>query len=296
MALPLNTSSVAALASGTTLLGGLTNLLAASPQTTQGYQPQNVPSATGLISLLTGPSSLLFHYEGENTATFSSDITDHFIEDNTAVQDQIALKPVLVTVHGFIGELNNVPPAGLGGLLQLATNTLSAVGAFAPGLSSTAQNAYNQASAGYMLASSLVNTVVSGVSSLGGTSGESVIGSIGGTITKASNQNKQQTYFQQFYGYWQTRTLFTIQTPWAIFQNMAILNVRAIQDESTRVITDFEVSFKQMNFTSAALGAQLQTQARLQSQSALLQSAGTNALNPASTSIAGATANQVAQP
>src|ERR1700677_3886574 len=130
MAIPINTSSVAALASATTLVGSISNLLLASPQTTQGYQPQNVPSSTGLISLLQGPSSLLFHYEGEQTATLSSDITDNFIEDNTAIQDQIALKPVTITTHGFIGELNNVPPAGLGSLLQLASNTLTSIAPF----------------------------------------------------------------------------------------------------------------------------------------------------------------------
>lgn len=295
MALPINSSSIAALATAGNLIGGLTNLLVATPQSTQGYQPQNVPSATGLISLLTGPSSLMFHYEGEQTATFTSDISDHFIEDNTAVQDQIGLRPVIVTTHGFIGELNNVPPSLGGGLLNLATNALSSIGAFAPGLTNSAAKAYATASSTYMLASSALNAVVGAVSSIGGASGESVIGSIGGTISKASNQNKQQTYFQQFYGYWQTRTLFTIQTPWAIFQNMAIQSVKAVQDGETNTISDFEVTFKQMNFTNAALASALQTQARLQSQSAVQQNNGTSSLNPSPTSLTSAISTQTSQ-
>jgi len=56
-----------------------------------------------------------------------------------------------------------------------------------------------------------------------------------------------------FYGYWQSRTLFTVQTPWAIFQDMAIQNLRAIQDDSTRMITDFEITFKMLRFAAAAV-------------------------------------------
>lgn len=292
-------SSIAALSQATTLVGSISNLLLATPNpaATVGYQPQNQPTATGLLSLFQPPPGLLFNYEGEQTATFSSDITDHFIEDNTAIQDQIALKPVVITTHGFIGELNNAPASVLGGIAQLASNTLSSIGAFAPAVSSTAQNAYNTAAAGYMLAQSASNTAVAAISSIGGSSGASVIGSINGTITTASNQNKQQVMFQQFYGYWQKRTLFTLQTPWAVFQNMAIQNFRAIQDESTRTISDFEVTFKQMNFASTSLLREImQTQGRLQSQSAPVQSAGTSALNPASTSLSSSVSKQTSQP
>jgi hypothetical protein len=82
----------------------------------------------------------------------------------------------------------------------------------------------------------------------GPTGGTTVINGSG--LNPRGNQTKQQTYFQQFYGYWANRTLFTIQTPWAIFQDMAIQTLRAVQDADTRVITDFEVTFKLMRFAS----------------------------------------------
>lgn len=282
MAIPLTTTTlktgITALSAASTLANSLTGLLLASPQTTQGYQPQNPPGITGLISTLLSPPGILFHYEGEQTATLSSDITDHFIEDNTAVQDQIALKPIVVTTHGFIGELNNVPPPGLA-QLQLAANTLTDVGSYVPGMTPAALIAYDQAFAAYQLAASATNAAVSAFSSLTLNSGESVIGNNG--LTQVSNQNKQQSYFQQFYGYWNTRTLFTIQTPWAIFQNMAILNLRAIQDGESRVITDFEVTFKMINIASTTLlGAVRQVGGRLSSQAASLTGNGTGALSP----------------
>lgn len=292
---PINTSNIATLASATTLVNSLSNLLLASPQKTQGYQPMNPPTSTGLLSLLAGPPGILFHYEGEQTATFSSDITDHFIEDNTAIQDQIALKPVIVTTHGFIGELNNVPPPALA-LLQQAAQTLTTVGSYVPGLSVTAQNAYNSAFAAYQLAQSVQNAAVSAISSIGGNSGESVIGSVNDTFTPISNQNKQQTYFQQFYGYWQSRTLFIIQTPWAIFKNMAIQSVRAIQAAEDRMTTDFEVTFKQMNFASTLASATLQASGRAATASAAVQGQGTGSLNPSNVTVSSGIAQQTAGP
>ncbi len=237
--------NLSALAPITTAATALANLVLVTPQDVVGYQPQNPPKANGSASTSQQPPTLMFHYEGEQTVTIESDITDHYIEDNTALQDQVALKPEIVTTHGFIGELNNVPPAGLS-LLKAAADRLTVIGAYAPQITETALIAYNTAFFVYQTAANVANSAVAAWSSVGnlisGSSGQSIVGSDG--LTVGSTQNRQQTAFQQFYGYWRTRTLFTVQTPWAVFQNMAIQRLRAIQDAETNAITDFEVSFK----------------------------------------------------
>ena len=202
-----------------------------------------------------GINGFVFDFLGEEEVTFESDITDHYVEDNTAIQDQISLKPETITTHGFIGELNDVPPAALA-ILQAAANKLTAIGAYAPQLSATALIAYNDAFEAYQTAANVANTAISAWSSIGnaisGSDGQSVIGSSGltGGLDGISNQNLQQTYFQQFYYYWRNRVLFTVQTPWAVFQNMAILRLRAVQDETTNTITDFEITFKMIRVAS----------------------------------------------
>lgn len=243
--------NLASLSPATTAATALSNLVLVSPQKTVGYQPQ--------LSDQTAqpPPALLFHYEGEQTVAIESDITDHFVEDNTAIQDQISLKPEIVTTHGFIGELNNVAPKALQ-LLQTLANKLTVVDAYTPALSTTALLAYTNAFLLYQVAQNAINAGVSAWSSLTGQDGLNVIGSSGiqgGAFSASSgeiknNQTKQQIAFQQFYGYWRARTLFTVQTPWAIFQNMAIQRLRAIQDAESKVITDFEVTFKMMRFAS----------------------------------------------
>lgn len=233
----------------TTAATSLSNLILVSPQKTIGYQPTPVNPVNG--QALQQPPALLFHYEGEQTVALESDITDHYIEDNTALQDQISLKPETITTHGFIGELNNVAPVGLQTIQQVA-DKLTTISGYVPSLSVTALLAYNEAFFLYQIGANAKNSAVAAWNSIGpGTGGgESVIGSTG--IKVQSSQNQQQQMFQQFYGYWRNRTLFTVQTPWAVFQNMAIKNLRAIQDATTNVITDFEVTFKMIRIASTS--------------------------------------------
>lgn len=243
----------------TSAITGAAGLLLVSPQQTIGYQP--TPSATlpnPLAQTAALPPAFLFHYEGENTASLDSDITDHYVEDNTAIQDQIGLAPVLITAQGFIGELNNILPlpSGLAGQIEsTALSKLSPLAQYAPGLSATAQLAYNEALFAYQIEESVRNTLVSGWSTITGTGGESVIGPNG--LALQPNQSKQQTAFQSFFGYWASRTLFTVQTPWAVFENMAIKTLKATQSAETNMISDFEITFKQMRFAQALLNAQI---------------------------------------
>lgn len=231
--------NISSLAQITTAATSLSNLILVSPQKTIGYQPTPVNPVNG--QPLQQPPALLFHYEGEQSVALESDITDHYIEDNTALQDQISLKPETISTHGFIGELNNVPPQALA-IVQQVADKLTTIGSYAPQLSVTALLAYQEAFFLYQVGANAANSAVSAWNSVTGGGGESVIGSNG--LVLSSNQTKQQLMFQQFYGYWRNRTLFTVQTPWAVFQNMAIKSLRAIQDAQTNVITDFEVTFK----------------------------------------------------
>ena len=206
-------TSLSSITTGATALG---NLILVSPQNVIGYQPQNPPNANGTAN--TSPyanPAILFHYEGEQTATFTSDITDHYIENNTAVQDQIALKPVIITTQGFIGDLNDVPPIQSLATIQQAIQTkLTVISGYTPSLSVTALNSYNEALFLYQTAHNAIQSGVSTWGALSGTGGESVIS--GTSLAKQSNQTPQQTYFQLFFGYWANRTLFTVQTPWEI--------------------------------------------------------------------------------
>lgn len=251
--------ALSGITSGISTATSLANLIVVTANTIVGYQPQTGSSLLGATKLSVAgipivqppPPSLVFHYEGEQTVTLESDITDHYVEDNTAVQDQIALRPELITTHGFIGELNDIPPNIVLAGLQSAANAFTTISAYTPALSVTAQLAYTEASFLYSTAINAINSAVSAWSSIGslvsGTSGSTTLNQ-SDLINTSGLQSQQQIYFQQFYAYWKNRVLFTVQTPWGVFSDCAIKTLRAIQDAETNVITDFEVTFKVINF------------------------------------------------
>lgn len=245
-------ADVSALSTATTAATALANLILVSPQTVIGYQPQNAPSFSNNTAV--PQPALLFNYEGEQSVSLESDITDHYIEDNTAIQDQIALRPETITTSGFIGELNDVTPAALQPLKTVAQK-LTPLASYGPSLSQTALLAYVEAQFLYQVGQAAANSAVSAWSSINGRGGETVINGAG--VNVQPNQTKQQQFFQQFYGYWRSRTLFTVQTPWAVFQDMAIKSLRAVQDPETRVITDFQVTFKLLRFASTQVTSSL---------------------------------------
>lgn len=268
-AIPSNISSIT---SAATTLG---NLILVTPGNTVGYQPQTIQNPDGTFP--PQPPTLVFNYEGENVVDLVSDITDHFVEDNTAIQDQIALKPEEIRTEGFIGELNDIAPSILAPLAATASK-LTVISGFTPQLSTTALLAYNEALFLYQTAQNLASSAVSTWSSLTDSGGESVIDGSGITPS-TSTQNKQQQFFNQFYGYWRNRTLFTVQTPWAVFTNMAIKTLHAVQDEQTQVVTSFTVTFKMVRFAETIITENL-GQGRQISQGAVLENLGVQSPTP----------------
>lgn len=226
----------------------LSNLILVTPQQTVGMQPQNAPSYEK--NTQQQPPTLLFNFNGEETLTVDSDITDHYIENNTPIQDQISIKPEIYTVQGFVGELNDIAPAALEPL-KIAAEKLTTITGYVPGLSLTALLAYQNAQAAYQTAIAIKNNATAAWNSINGGGGVSVINGAG--ISSQPNQTQQQKYFQQLYSYQKKRTLFTVQTPWAIFQDMAIMQLKAIQDEKTNTVSDFKLTFKMLRFASTQL-------------------------------------------
>lgn len=238
----LNLSNIVDVATAAKSLGGI---ILVTPNVNKGIQPQN--SSTNVADQNQQQKTILFDYEGENSVTLKSDITDHYSENNESLQDQIALQPTIISTQGYIGELNDVVPDLLAPIKAVA-DRLGPLSAYTPALSETAIIAYNQAKTAYDIAMLLRTVAVSAW----GTS---------------DNQNKQQKKYQEFQGYWKNRTLFTVQTPWAIYKNMAIDELRAVQDPDTRVLTTFEVRFKEIRFATTRVLNSMQFQGRSAAQS-----------------------------
>lgn len=268
-------ANITALSTLTTGATALSNLLLVTPNTNRGYQPQVQNSSSTTNLQIQPPPTFLFDYEAEQFGLFESDITDHFTENNNSIEDQIALKPEMITTSGFIAELNDISPIPIPGI-QAVPNKLTTIEAYVPQLTTTALLAYNQATFLTAVALNAANNAVSSWETIQGEASQNEVDAFG--LTPGTIQNKQQAAFAQLYGYWSQRTLFTIQTPWALFSDMAILSLKPVQSGETRVITNFEITFKRIRFASTdtvqSQEAKRVRQGRLQSQASSVLSHG----------------------
>lgn len=254
MAIPQNISTI------TTGITSLSNLILISPQTNIGYYQQPAPVPPGAEKQTISKPGYLFDYEGENVVMLESDITDHYVENNSTISDQISIKPVVVNVQGFVGELNDILPE-VNNLVQTIQSKLSTLSPYTPELSATALIAINEAILAYEVIANTTNSVQQTLANFTG-----------------EYKNRQQIAFANFYQAYIARTLFTIQTPWNIFENMAIRSLRAVQSGETRMITDFEISFKQINFVNTQIRVD-SAQDRARAQYDDINNLGTNVAN-----------------
>lgn len=195
-----------------------------------------------------GLGGFLFDVEGETTATLIADITDHYSEDNLALNDHIARKPRSLVLKGYVGELIVVPNSNTNdSILQQVRQKLTIIADFLPQI--TAATA--QVEAATEKGDNLQNLPLADAANIYG-----LVKNILGTIT--SDTPRQQQAFMFFKACWQQGILMSIQTPWEFLTNMAIENVTAIQPEGSKYISDFSIRYKQLRFaqtTSAAYNA-----------------------------------------
>ncbi len=189
--------------------------------------------------------SFAFDYRENEEEDMEAEIPDHWLEDNTAAHDHIAVKPVRVTLSGYVGEL--VLPAltlkTILGALTAATNLLSQLpvflGAQTPGNTQAIEQAISQA--------------------------QSVVVQVGQTIARAAqlsnllsgllsgpSRNRQQQAFVQLKAYWQAGIIFTVHTPFETLTNMAIESIRVVSPPESKDWAKFVVRMKQLQFVGGA--------------------------------------------
>ena len=186
----------------------------------------------------------VFDTRGEESATLESDITDNWVEDNTTMQDHIGLKPLTITLRGYVGELTNKPSVDLQQLeqkyLNLSKNepqlSLAALNPFLPTLTTQAQYMVNRAEELYGIYKKANRNVDRLEDRMAGVA-----------VPDVSNQQK---VWGRFYDIWKKRSRVTVYTPFGVYNSMAILSLNAKQDEDSAYISEFSVTFKEIRIAS----------------------------------------------
>jgi hypothetical protein len=189
---------------------------------------------------MVGTGGFLFDVRGNDEVTLESEATDHFLEDNTAVQDHIAMRPAMITLKGYMGQVKDTTQNFLAGVLG-NIQSLGDIGGLAPGFSQQAAQAYSKIES----VTSQVNNVLSQASNIA-------------QIFKlrSTTQTPTQMAFQFFENIRKNNILCTVETPFKVYTNMIVVRLGAIEREESNTISDFSVTFKEIRTVSAAVTPQ----------------------------------------
>lgn len=235
----------------------------------QNYMKSQTDVKSAIVSIFdsTGIAGFAFNVPKIERVKLSNEITDYYSDSNTYFNDQIAHKPIIVTVGGLQGEyfysVNR-----LRDMISTIGTTLKLVEQFKPQFSSiqkqlrTKWNNY-QEQVEAINTNRLMNYNLYDTSTYGELSWKQ----------KANLfYNQFKTYdgvdlfklFQALYKFKSAQTRaymffetlsyadkpFTVETRWKRFDNMYIQDVQ-VSGEDTADITEFQVVFKQMHFANS---------------------------------------------
>lgn len=187
-----------------------------------------------------GFGGFVFDREGETVVSLRNEITDHYAEDNTTIQDQIAVRPKMITLTNYVGELADIVEGGFTRDVQEVTQKLTVLSEALPDLSDAAKQAQE----------AIRQSVNQGIDT-----GDSEFPSqdrILDLYSLAKNFTPPITKQEQAYLYFKAirdqKILLSIETPYEFMTSMAIENITIRQAEDTRFVSEFSVTFKEIRF------------------------------------------------
>jgi hypothetical protein len=189
-----------------------------------------------------GLGGFLFDIEGDTTAHLSTEITDHYLEDNSAVQDHIAVRPKKITLKGYVGELTFKPDGEGNTFVQKAVQKLTVLSSILPTLSKGATQLKSAYESGNLTQALQGNVTLETINK--------TIDYWALVKNLAASNNKQQQAYQYFKALMEQKILMSVQTPFEFMSNMAVESIVATQSEVTKYISDFTITLKQIRTVS----------------------------------------------
>ena len=212
-----------------------------------------------------GISGFLFDVAQDDEINLNSEITDHYVEDNSAIQDNWAIRPEEITLTGLVAELTDAPkpnnaaaapPAALPLNIQMIPR-LSMGGmqraAAVPPAPPAAASLYDYFTGRENFATAGIPPMI----------------------------QRQARAFGYFYDLWKGQQVCSVETAFGTMTNMAILRLRAVQERTSKHLSEITVTFKKIR-TVATINVQAgQVAGRAANQGASATNQGNVGLTPA---------------
>lgn len=173
----------------------------------------------------------------DESIKLENSITDYYAEDNSSLQDNIALKPLTFTINGIVAEKYQDVTASTS-VMETISKALAPVLRFMPDCTR------------FILQQIVVVEAMLGMIEKTIQEASDFIYSLAGIPSGNDDINNQQKAFTFFYSAYKSRELFEVALPWCTINNCAIESVEMTQPASTRMLSTLKITFKQMNFAS----------------------------------------------
>ena len=171
----------------------------------------------------------------QNNLTLKSEITNHYIEENTWVNDHWAISPPQYTLSGLIGELIYTVPEGWAKKIESIYGAigLGVLSKLCPSLGSYTSSALNIARKAESVVQKYINIAKS--------ASDKIANFLKRDITSKTNQRRVLDELENLMN---NRILVNVFTPYGTYKGLAIISINVRQDQSTRFMSDIEITFQ----------------------------------------------------
>lgn len=189
-----------------------------------------------------GINGWVFDIPKSEQVRLSSDITDHYMENNSFVNDHIVDRPIEITLSGFVGELVWKKPTGFGADLNFFSGSLSVVdaylGDYSPQELQKQQNLLGEIQKNNNFVKQIVQKTTNIVKSFSG---------------DGQSKTLQQVAYNELKALKDNRSLLKVQTPFAYFENMLIQEITFVQGEDSNSYCDISITLKEARFAEISV-------------------------------------------
>lgn len=184
-----------------------------------------------------GINGWVFDIPKSEQVKISNDITDHYMENGSFINDHVVRKPIKITLTGFIGELVYRKPTGYSADLNFFDSSLSVVdaylGDYSPQQLQKQQNLLNEVQKNNNFVQQVVQKTTNIVKSFSG---------------EGQLRTMQEVAYNDILGLMNNNQLLKVQTPFAYFESMLIEDVTFMQDQDSDSYCDISVTLKEARF------------------------------------------------
>jgi len=192
----------------------------------------------------TGMEGWLFDIPQEETLKLSKDITDHYTEDGSFLNDHRTILPKTITLRGLVGELvdfykDNTVLGKVEGFTGALTNRLSTIEAFSYGyLSPQALQTARQITARAQYAAAQAKALKKRAENI-----------MGFFKDEGETKTRQQKAYDDLSALFKTDQLLSVETPWGQLENMMIEELELKQGEESQDQSEISMTLKEIRIT-----------------------------------------------